>query len=105
MDLDPSGSYGSGSNHNHNHQIESSIGSGRASLGSVDRLVDIPQVILDRATALKYRLSHFYTNLLSETIDREKRFVLLFHLESWGLWGLQGGLEACKVKSIIYTNL
>lgn len=81
MDLDPSAHYAnqqtSGS-YVASHQIESiGSGGGRASLGSVDRL-DIPQVVLDRATALKYRLSHFYTNLLSETIDREKRFV--FHL-------------------------
>ena len=40
--------------------------------GGIDR-IEIPQIILDRATALKYRLSNFYKNLLSETIDREKR--------------------------------
>lgn len=41
--------------------------------GSIDRVCEIPQVVLDRANALKYRLSHFYTNLLAESIDREKR--------------------------------
>jgi hypothetical protein len=30
---------------------------------------------IDRATALKYRLSHFYTTLLEESIEREKRMI------------------------------
>ncbi|KAJ3272159.1 Serine/threonine-protein kinase [Terramyces sp. JEL0728] len=36
--------------------------------------INISQTTLDRATAVKYRLSHFYTSLLEECVDREKRF-------------------------------
>jgi hypothetical protein len=35
----------------------------------------ISQSTIDRATALKYRLSHFYTTLLEESIEREKRMI------------------------------
>lgn len=30
--------------------------------------------VMERSTALKYRLSHFYTSLLEECVDRENRF-------------------------------
>ncbi|KAJ3258729.1 Serine/threonine-protein kinase [Boothiomyces macroporosus] len=43
--------------------------------GSERLSINISQTTLDRATAVKYRLSHFYTSLLEECVDREKRLV------------------------------
>jgi hypothetical protein len=57
----------------HQTSLEEEQEGGGGGGGSIDRVCEIPQVVLDRANALKYRLSHFYTNLLAESIDREKR--------------------------------
>lgn len=68
MDLDPTGAFATSS-----YDYGGASRQSTTSLSNVD--IVLPKAVQDRATALKYRLSHFYTTLLSECIDREKRYL------------------------------
>ena len=54
-------------------------------LDSPEYSMEISSQTLERSTALKYRFTHFYTSLLEECVDREKR-----RLEVEEKWANQG---------------
>ncbi|KAJ3303830.1 Serine/threonine-protein kinase [Kappamyces sp. JEL0829] len=58
--------------HSNSEMEVDQAGATSSNYGSIND-APIPSSVVERSTALKFRLAHFYTSLLEECVDREKR--------------------------------